>query len=78
MRGGLRTPAPDPDAAEPAEPAGPAGDYKEHVRRFETDLILRALHKHDGNQTEAARALGLPLRTLVHKIQTYGIKKKFE
>ena len=41
-------------------------------------LILRALHKHNGNQTEAARALGLPLRTLVHKIQTYGIKKKFD
>jgi DNA-binding NtrC family response regulator len=30
------------------------------------------------NQTEAARALNLPLRTLVHKIQTYGIKKKFD
>ena len=41
-------------------------------------LILRALRKHNGNQTEAARALNLPLRTLVHKIQTYGIKKKFD
>jgi two-component system, NtrC family, response regulator AtoC len=52
-------------------------DYKEHVRRYEADLILRALHKHNGNQTEAARALGMPLRTLVHKIQSHGIKKKF-
>jgi len=61
-----------------AEPADEPGDYKEHVRRYEAELILRALHKHNGNQTEAARSLNLPLRTLVHKIQTYGIKKKFE
>jgi DNA-binding NtrC family response regulator len=54
-----------------------SGDYKEHVRRFEAKLILQALHKHNGNQTEAAKSLGLPLRTLVHKIQVYGIKKKF-
>jgi DNA-binding NtrC family response regulator len=53
-------------------------DYREHVRKFEVDLILRALHKHDGNQTEAAKALKLPLRTLVHKMQRYGIKKKFD
>jgi DNA-binding NtrC family response regulator len=39
---------------------------------------LKALHKHNGNQTEAAKELGLPLRTLVHKISTYGIKKKFD
>jgi DNA-binding NtrC family response regulator len=54
------------------------GDYKEHVRRYEAELILRALHKANGNQTEAAKALNLPLRTLVHKIQSYGIKKKFD
>jgi two-component system, NtrC family, response regulator AtoC len=81
VRGGHRTPAPDPaDPADPADSAGPdlSGDYREHVRKFEIELILRALHKHNGNQTEAARALNLPLRTLVHKIQTYGIKKKFD
>jgi DNA-binding NtrC family response regulator len=53
-------------------------DYKDHLKRYEADLIMRALHKHGGNQTETAKALGLPLRTLVHKIQTYGIKKKFD
>jgi DNA-binding NtrC family response regulator len=53
-------------------------DYREHVRKFEIDLILKALHKHAGNQTEAAKALNLPLRTLVHKMKTYGIKKKFD
>jgi len=55
-----------------------SADYRERVRKFETELILRALHKANGNQTEAAKALNLPLRTLVHKIQTYGIKKKFD
>jgi len=63
--------------AEPEAPELPT-DYREHLRKYETELILRALHKANGNQTEAARALKLPLRTLVHKIQTYGIKKKFD
>ena len=53
-------------------------DYKDHLRKYEAELIVKALHKHGGNQTEAAKALGLPLRTLVHKITTYGIKKKFD
>lgn len=53
-------------------------DYRERVRRFEIDLIVKTLQSSKGNQTEAAKALGLPLRTLVHKIQTYGIKKRFD
>ena len=64
--------------AEPGEGGALPSDYKEHLRKYETELILKALHKHGGNQTEAAKALGLPLRTFVHKIQTYGIKKKFD
>ncbi|HEU4727449.1 MAG TPA: sigma 54-interacting transcriptional regulator [Kofleriaceae bacterium] len=77
VRGGSRALAP-PDPADARASADEPGDYREHVRRYETELILRALHKHNGNQTEAARTLNLPLRTLVHKIQTYGIKKKFD
>ncbi len=76
VRGATRTAA--SEAGSDSEPGDEPGDYKEHVRRYEAELILRALHKANGNQTEAARALNLPLRTLVHKIQTYGIKKKFE
>jgi DNA-binding NtrC family response regulator len=74
VRGGARALAGEPEAGADEPP----GDYKDHVRRYEAELILRALHKANGNQTEAARALNLPLRTLVHKIQTYGIKKKFD
>ncbi len=73
--GSMRAQTVDPEAAESGDmPA----DHKEHLKRYEAQLILKALHKHNGNQTEAAKALGLPLRTLVHKIQTYGIKKKFD
>ena len=60
-----------------AEPEPGAG-YRDHVKNFEKDLIVRALDQHGGNQTETARALGLPLRTLVHKIHVLGIKKKFD
>ena len=75
VRGGARAPAQvEPEAIEDQGSA----DYRERVRKFETELIIRALHKANGNQTEAAKALNLPLRTLVHKIQTYGIKKKFD
>jgi DNA-binding NtrC family response regulator len=78
IRNAAHPPAAQPlGAVEGHEPALPA-DYKDHLRRYETELILRALHKANGNQTEAARALGMPLRTLVHKITTYGIRKKFD
>jgi len=73
IRGGVTA-----KAAAPELPGEVPTDYKEHLRRYETELILKALHKFDGNQTEAAKALGLPLRTFVHKIATYGIKKKFD
>ncbi len=72
-RSGSTTTPPD-SASDGALPS----NYKDHLKKYEADLIVKALHKFGGNQTEAAKALGLPLRTLVHKIQTYGIKKKFD
>ncbi|MDQ3364762.1 MAG: sigma 54-interacting transcriptional regulator [Myxococcota bacterium] len=79
VRGGARLVAvAESGGGEGASDGLEPSDYREHVRKFEVDLILKALRKHDGNQTEAAKTLNLPLRTLVHKIQTYGIKKKFD
>ncbi len=52
--------------------------FKEQVKQYEIALILRALEECGGNQTQAAKALGMPLRTLVHKIRQYGIKKRFD
>jgi two-component system response regulator AtoC len=63
--------APVPSAAE--EEDGEDLDFKDRVQRFETGLITRALQRAGGNKTEAAKLLRIPLRTLTHKIQAYGI-----
>ena len=49
-------------------------DFKTRVRRFEESLISEALRKSGGNQSAASRLLKIPLRTLVRKIQRYGLK----
>jgi DNA-binding NtrC family response regulator len=53
-------------------------EFKERVKQYEIQLILDALRRAEGNQTQAARLLKMPLRTLVHKIKMYGIKKQWE
>ncbi|HJZ80674.1 MAG TPA: helix-turn-helix domain-containing protein [Pyrinomonadaceae bacterium] len=45
----------------------------EEVRRFETDLINAALIRTRGNQSQAARLLGVKHTTLNAKIKRYGI-----
>src|SRR5439155_151670 len=65
----------------PSPTAPPQGDFKQRVRdqmaRYETDLILDALKQSGGNQAAAARLLGMPIRTLTHKMQILGTKKQF-
>ena len=70
----LRGGAPSP-AVTDAAPQAPDADFKERVRAYETRLILDALSQAEGNQTRAAQILRMPLRTMVHKIKAYGIKK---
>ncbi len=50
--------------------------FKDRVQKFERQLLLQALQVSKWNQTEAAKYLDMPLRTLVHKIKTYELKKK--
>ena len=38
---------------------------------------MAALQRHDFNQTETAKELNIPIRTLAHKIQLYGLKAYF-
>ena len=45
------------------------------MARYEAELIVQALRDAGWNQTAAAQALGMPLRTLVYKIKVLGIKK---
>src|SRR4029079_17869336 len=49
------------------------GDLRARLQRYEMQIILDALRATRWNQTEAARQLGMPLRTLVHKISALGI-----
>ena len=58
-------------------PATPDGKLKDRVRAYEAELIIDALKQHGWNQTETARALNMPVRTLAHKIQLYGLKDRF-
>jgi DNA-binding NtrC family response regulator len=48
-------------------------DFNAEVRRFEIDLICRALRRTAGHQTRAARLLGIKLTTLHDKIRRYNI-----
>ncbi len=48
-------------------------DFFEEVRRFETQLIGRALELSGGNQARAARMLGLGATTLNYKIKQYEL-----
>ncbi|MFO0762785.1 MAG: sigma 54-interacting transcriptional regulator [Byssovorax sp.] len=67
----------------PASPSSPGvststaieGDLRTKLQRYEAQLILDALRQNRWNQTEAAKQLGMPLRTLVHKIKVLEIKK---
>jgi DNA-binding NtrC family response regulator len=45
----------------------------ESLEEIERDLIVRALHQHQGIQTKAAESLGISERVLRYKIKKYGI-----
>ena len=53
------------------------GRKREWLRSYEIKLILKALEKTGGHQSEAAKLLNMPRRTLVHKMKAYGIRKRF-
>jgi DNA-binding NtrC family response regulator len=51
-------------------------DFRQRIQRYEMELILEALRATGWNQSEAARRLHMPLRTMVRKIQTYGLRDR--
>ena len=59
---GVRPAVPDPASLSAADQA-------------ERDRILTALKEHAGNQTAAARALGIPRRTFVARLTRYGVPR---
>jgi two-component system response regulator AtoC len=67
-----------PRAAAPVEPAAAdagGGDFsmRRARRRFEADLIRRALDATSGNRTRAARLLEISYRALLYKIKEHGL-----
>jgi DNA-binding protein Fis len=48
-------------------------NFYDEVKKFEIDLIRRALDQTGGHQSRAARLLGLNATTLNSKIKTYNI-----
>jgi DNA-binding NtrC family response regulator len=50
------------------------GQFSEE-EEAERQRILKALAEHAGNQTRAARALGIPRRTFVARLDRYGIQR---
>jgi len=51
-------------------------NFYDEVRRFEIDLIVRALEQTGGHQSRASRLLGLNATTLNSKIKNYFIQAK--
>ena len=49
-------------------------DFYAEVRRFEIDLIRRALEQTNGHQSRAARLLGLKTTTLNEMVKRYGLQ----
>jgi DNA-binding NtrC family response regulator len=59
----------------PDEPRAGSGDLRGELRSVERERIRQALHDCGGNQTKAARLLGMSLRTLVSRITEYGLPR---
>src|SRR5262249_57224570 len=73
------TPVPGPPSEDQVTmriPVGPAApELKGKLEEFERAQILEALAKTTGNQTRAAKLLGIARRTLIKKMVRYGIER---
>ena len=52
-------------------------NLKAEMQRYEADLILSVLKKTGWNRQETASVLGVPLRTLAHKMRSHGLRKVY-
>ncbi len=68
--------APTGDSADPPPDARNGPSLKEQVEAFERGLVARSLDATGGNQSEAARRLGVSRVTLIDKMKKYGISSK--
>jgi transcriptional regulator with PAS, ATPase and Fis domain len=64
-----------PQHGVPIVPQGSPNDLRAQREHWEKQQILSALEKTSGNQKEAAKLLGISRRTLINKIEAYGIAR---
>ena len=74
----IRSPTPEPEAP-PTRRTGGGGDVIADLKQQQWELerarILRVLEEHGGNQTRTARALGISRRTLINRLDEYGVPR---
>jgi two-component system response regulator AtoC len=70
--GPLGTASLDEPAAAPAR-SPHDGSFREQVERLERSLLTQAISASAGNQSEAARKLGLSRATFLDKLKRYGL-----
>jgi DNA-binding NtrC family response regulator len=58
-----------------AAPAPAAASLRDDVSRLERQRIIDALESCAGNQSRAAEALGISRRTLIHKLEQFGLPR---
>ncbi len=70
-------PPPPPRSPESETPTGELGrgDLRSAIEEVELARIVAALEECAGNQTRAAKALGISRRALVRKLETYGLPR---
>lgn len=54
------------------------GDLKESMRQVEKEIIAKALQAHKGNKVKTAQSLHISRRSLLYKVDEYGLDKKVE
>jgi len=59
----------------PRKSAAPPARVKDELKELEKQRILEALEKCGGNQKEAAQKLGISRRTLLHRLDEYGVAR---
>jgi DNA-binding NtrC family response regulator len=71
----VRRAAPAPKTAHASVSRVSGGTLSAQVEAFEKELILDALERSAGNQSKAARLLGISRRVLILRLEQYGVPR---
>jgi two-component system, NtrC family, response regulator AtoC len=72
----LHARVPAPSASAPAQPASAPMDVRDYVARVERDAVVAALDASAGNQTQAARQLGISRFALIRLMEKHDLKAR--